>query len=164
MDERTLKNLKEAFAGESQANRKYLAFAAKADAEGFKNAAKMFRAAAEAETIHAHAHLKAMKGINSTRENLQEGVNGETEEFEKMYPPMLAAAEAAGEKEAARSFMFAMKAEKVHAELYARLLANLDSQEELTFHLCNICGNVELSLPEKCAICGAGPKAFRVIE
>ena len=164
MDEKTLKNLKEAFAGESQANRKYLAFAGKAEAEGHKNAAKMFRAAAEAETIHAHAHLKAMKGVGSTAENLQEGVNGETEEFETMYPPMLAAAEAAGENEAARTFMFAMKAEKVHAGLYSQLLANLNSKEELTFHLCTICGNVELTLPEKCSICGAGSKAFKVIE
>lgn len=164
MDEKTLKNLKEAFAGESQANRKYLAFAAKAEAEGYTSAAKMFRAAAEAETIHALAHLKAMKGIGSTAENLQEGVTGETEEFVNMYPPMLAAAEAAGEKEAARSFKFAMAAEKVHAELYAKLLADLTSKEELTFHLCNICGNVELSLPDKCVICGAGSKAFRVIE
>lgn len=164
MDEKTLKNLKEAFAGESQANRKYLAFAAKAEVEGHKNAAKMFRAAAEAETIHAHAHLKAMKGVGSTAENLQEGVNGETEEFETMYPPMLAAAEAAGENEAARTFRFAMKAEKVHAGLYAKMLANLNSNEDLTFHLCSICGNVELTLPEKCPICGAGSKAFRVVD
>ena len=164
MNEKTLQNLKEAFAGESQANRKYLAFATKAEAEGYKNAARMFRAAAEAETIHAHAHLKAMKGIGSTAENLQEGVNGETEEYKNMYPPMLAAAEAAGESEAARSFKFAMHAEKVHAELYAKILNNLDSQEELTFQLCNICGNVELSLPDKCSICGAGPKAFKVVE
>ena len=164
MDERTLKNLKEAFAGESQANRKYLAFAAKAEAEGYTSAAKMFRAAAEAETIHAHAHLKAMKGIRSTAENLQEGIDGETEEFTSMYPPMLEAAEAAGEKDAARSFKFAMEAEKVHAELYAKILANLESKEELTFYLCPICGNVELSLPEKCFICNAGPKAFKVVE
>lgn len=164
MDEKTLKNLKEAFAGESQANRKYLAFAAKAEAEGHKNAAKMFRAAAEAETIHALAHLKAMKGIGSTAENLQAGVDGETEEFEQMYPPMLAAAEAAGEKEAARSFKFAMEAEKVHAGLYAKLLRELNSSEELMFHLCSACGNVELTLPEKCFICGAGPKVFKKVD
>lgn len=164
MDEKTLKNLKEAFAGESQANRKYLAFAAKAEAEGYKSAARMFRAAAEAETIHAHSHLKAMKGIGSTAENLKAGVEGETEEYVSMYPPMLAAAEAAGEKEAARSFKFAMEAEKVHANLYAKLLNELNSGEELTFHLCTICGNVELSLPDKCFICGAGSKAFKVVE
>lgn len=164
MDEKTLNNLKEAFAGESQANRKYLAFAAKAEKEGYPNAARMFRAAAEAETIHAHAHLKAMKGIGSTAENLQEGITGETEEFVNMYPPMLEAAEAAGENEAARSFKFAMQAEKVHAELYTRLLANLESKDELTFHLCTVCGNVELTLPEKCSICNAGQKAFKVVQ
>jgi len=164
MDAKTLKNLKEAFAGESQANRKYLAFAAKAEAEGHKNAAKMFRAAAEAETIHAHAHLKALQGIGSTAENLKAGVQGETEEFEQMYPPMLAAAEAAGEKDAARSFLYAMKAEKVHATLYAKLLSELGSGQELSFHLCTVCGNVELTVPDKCFICGAGPRAFKVVE
>ncbi len=164
MNETTLKNLKHAFAGESQANRKYLAFAVKAEAEGYTNAAKMFRAAAEAETLHAHAHLKAMKGIGSTAANLQEGVDGETEEFTSMYPPMLAEAEAAGEKEAARSFKYAMEAERVHAKLYADLLANLDSKEDMNFYLCTVCGNVQLSVPDKCAICSAGPKAFKAIE
>lgn len=164
MDEKTLQNLKEAFAGEAQANRKYLAFAAKAEQEGYKNAAKMFRAAAEAETIHAHSHLRAMKGIGSTVENLKEGVAGETYEYESMYPDMVKRAEEAGEKEAARSFRFAMEAERVHAGLYQRLLDNLDSQEELTFHLCTVCGNIELAPVDKCPICGAGAKAFRIVE
>ncbi|MBS3873207.1 MAG: rubrerythrin family protein [Firmicutes bacterium] len=164
MNETTLKHLKEAFAGESQANRKYLAFAAVAEAEGHSNAAKMFRAAAEAETIHALAHLKAMKGIGSTAENLREGVNGETYEFATMYPPMLAAAEAAGEKEAARAFKFALQAEQVHAELYAKILNNLDAKEELSFHLCVVCGNVELTLPAMCSICGVGPQQFKLVN
>ncbi|SHK01161.1 Rubrerythrin [Anaerobranca californiensis DSM 14826] len=164
MDEKTLKNLKEAFAGESQANRKYLAFAKKAEEEGYINAAKMFRAAAEAETIHAHAHLKAMKGIGTTAENLKEGVMGETYEFESMYPEMVKQAEEAGEKEALRSFKFAMEAERVHAKLYQQILDNLDSQEELTFYLCTICGNVELQPVDKCLICGAGEKAFKIVE
>jgi len=98
--------LKEAFAGESQANRKYLAFAAKADAEGFPQAARLFRAAAEAETVHAHAHLRAMKGIRSTKENLQEAIAGETHEFKSMYPAMIESAKAEGHKEAERSFFF----------------------------------------------------------
>lgn len=164
MNETTIKHLKHAFAGESQANRKYLAFAAAAEKEGYTTAAKMFRAAAEAETIHAHAHLKAMKGIGSTAANLQAGVEGETEEFTSMYPPMLAEAEAAGETEAARSFKHALEAERVHASLYARILSKLDSKEELTFHLCTVCGNVELTLPERCSICNATAKAFRIIE
>ncbi len=163
MNETTLKHLKHAFAGESQANRKYLAFAVAAEKEGYASAARMFRAAAEAETIHAHAHFKAMNGIGSTAANLQEGVDGETEEFTSMYPPMLAAAEAAGEADAARSFKYAMAAERVHANLYARILANLDAKEDLTFNLCTVCGNVELSLPEKCSICNATTRAFKVI-
>ncbi|SES86613.1 rubrerythrin family protein [Anaerobranca gottschalkii] len=164
MNEKTLKNLKEAFAGESQANRKYLAFAKKAEEEGYINAAKMFRAAAEAETIHAHAHLKAMKGIGTTAENLKEGVMGETYEFESMYPDMVKQAEEAGEKEALRSFKFAMEAERVHAKLYQQILDNLDSKEEMTFYLCTICGNVELQPVDKCFICGAGEKAFKIVE
>lgn len=164
MDEKTLENLKEAFAGESQANRKYLAFAEKAEKEGYPNAARMFRAAAEAETIHAHSHLRAMDGVGSTAENLQEGVEGETEEYENMYPPMLARAEETGEKAAARSFRFAMEAEKVHAELYQRILDNLDSEEEMTLYLCTVCGNVETSPVDECPICGAGPRAFKEVE
>lgn len=164
MDQKTLENLKEAFAGESQANRKYLAFALKAEQDGYINAARMFKAAAEAETIHAHSHLKAMKGIGTTAENLKEGVEGETFEFESMYPQMVKEAEAAGEKEAIRSFIFAMKAEEVHAKLYQQILDNLESKEELTFHLCKICGNVELKPVDKCFICGAGSKAFKIIE
>lgn len=164
MDQKTLENLKEAFAGESQANRKYLAFALKAEQEGYINAAKMFKAAAEAETIHAHAHLKAMQGIGTTAENLKEGVKGETFEFESMYPKMVEEAEAAGEKEALKSFTYAMKAEEVHARLYQQILDNLDSKEELTFHLCKICGNVELKPVDNCFICGAGEKAFKIIE
>ncbi|MTI96532.1 MAG: rubrerythrin family protein [Firmicutes bacterium] len=164
MDSKTLQNLKEAFAGEAQANRKYLAFAEKAEKEGYINAARMFRAASEAETIHAHSHLRAMKGIGSTAENLKEGVAGETYEFESMYPDMVTQAEAAGEKEAARSFRFAMKAEEVHARLYQHILDNLESQEELSFHLCTVCGNVELQQVDKCPICGAGPKAFKLVD
>lgn len=164
MNEKTLKHLKEAFSGESQANRKYLAFAKKAEQEGHTNAARMFKAAAAAETIHAHAHLKAMKGVGTTAENLKEGVEGETFEFESMYPEMVKEAEAAGEKEALRSFTFAMKAEEVHAKLYQQILDNLDSKEELTFHLCTICGNVELTSVDKCFICGAGEKAFITVE
>ena len=164
MDPKTLQNLKDAFAGESQANRKYLAFAAKAEQEGHKNAAKMFRAAAEAETFHAHSHLRAMKGIGTTAENLKEGVEGETYEFESMYPDMVKRAEETGEKEAARSFRLAMEAERVHAGLYQKLLDSLDSEVELTFYLCTVCGNVELGLVDKCPICNAGPKAFKIVE
>mgnify|MGYP001025986720 CR=1 FL=1 len=125
-------NLKEAFAGESQANRKYLAFAAKADQEGFAQAAKLFRAAAEAETVHAHAHLRAMKGIKSTKENLQEAIAGETHEFKSMYPAMIEAAKAEGNKDAERTFHFANEVEKIHARLYQEMLNNLDNAKDST--------------------------------
>ncbi len=158
--------LKEAFAGESQANRKYLAFAAKADQEGFPQAAKLFRAAAEAETVHAHAHLKALKGIRSTRENLQEAIEGETHEFKSMYPDMIAAAKAEGHKEAERSFNYANEVEKIHAGLYQHVLDNLDSAKEAySYYVCPVCGfTAEKEAPETCPVCGAKGKMFKKVD
>ncbi len=158
--------LKEAFAGESQANRKYLAFAAKADQEGFPQAAKLFRAAAEAETVHAHAHLRALKAIRSTRENLQEAIEGETHEFKSMYPGMIAAAKAEGHKEAERSFNFANKVEKIHAELYQHVLDNLDSAKEAyNYYVCPVCGYTsEKEAPETCPVCSAKGKMFKKVD
>lgn len=163
---KTEEALKEAFAGESQANRKYLAFAAKADQEGFPQAAKLFRAAAEAETVHAHAHLRALKGIRSTKENLQEAVAGETHEFKSMYPAMIEKAKAEGHKEAERSFHFANEVEKVHAALYQRMLDNLDSAKETySYYVCPICGyTAEKEAPENCPICGAKGKMFKKVD
>src|SRR5512136_769270 len=133
--------LKEAFAGESQANRKYLAFAAKADQEGFPQVARLFRAAAEAETVHAHNHLRALKGIRSTKENLQEAIAGETHEFKKMYPEMIEGAKVEGHKAAERTFSFANEVEKIHAELYQKLLNNLGgAQESYNYYVCPVCG------------------------
>ena len=158
--------LKEAFAGESQANRKYLAFAAKADAEGFSQAARLFRAAAEAETIHAHAHLRAMMGIRSTRENLQEAVAGETHEFKSMYPAMIEAAKAEGHKEAERSFRFANEVEQIHAGLYQQMLDALDkAKEAYSYYVCPVCGyTAEKEAPETCPVCGAKGKTFRKVD
>ncbi|HON58146.1 MAG TPA: rubrerythrin family protein [Smithella sp.] len=163
---KTEEALKEAFAGESQANRKYLAFAAKADQEGFPQAAKLFRAAAEAETVHAHAHLRALKGIRSTKENLQEAVAGETHEFKSMYPAMIETAKAEGHKEAERSFHFANEVEKIHAALYQRMLDNLDSaRETYSYYVCPICGyTAEKEAPENCPICGAKGKMFKKVD
>ena len=133
--------LKEAFAGESQANRKYLALAAKADQEGFSQAARLFRAAAEAETVHAHAHLRALKGIRSTKENLQEAITGETHEFKSMYPAMIQTAKAEGNKEAERTFNFANEVEKIHAGLYQQMLDNLEgAKKSYSYYVCPICG------------------------
>ncbi|MFZ7104031.1 MAG: rubrerythrin family protein [Peptococcaceae bacterium] len=156
----TDKNLQEAFAGESQANRKYLAFAKKAEEEGYATVARLFRAAAEAETIHAHNHLKALSGIKSTKENLQEGINGETHEFENMYPPMLEEAKKENRSDAQRSFHFANESEKVHAKLYQEALDNLAKKEAVDYYLCPVCGNIEKFVPEKCSICGAKGTVF----
>ena len=159
-------NLKAAFAGESQANRKYLAFAEKAKKEGFNQVARLFLAAAESETIHAHNHLRALKGIKSTKENLQEAVSGETHEFKNMYPEMLEKARAEGNKEAERSFKYALDTEKVHASLYQNLLDNLGSlKEEYPYFVCPVCGYTsEKEAPEKCPLCSVKGNNFLKIE
>ena len=158
--------LKEAFAGESQANRKYLAFAAKADQEGFPQIARLFRAAAEAETVHAHSHLRALNGIRSTKENLLEAITGETHEFKKMYPEMIEAAKAEGQKVAERSFSFANSVEKVHAELYQNLLDRLGKpQENYSYYVCPVCGfTAEKQAPGNCPVCGTKGEMFKKIE
>lgn len=161
---KTTANLKEAFAGESQANRKYLAFARKADEEGLPQVAKLFRAAAEAETIHAHAHLRLLKGIGSTAENLKEAVAGETHEFKSMYPGMIADASAEGEKAAERYFGFANKAEECHANLYAKAAEKMGALEAVDYYVCSVCGHIHEGEPkDKCPICGAAPKAYSVV-
>jgi len=159
-DSKVLKNLMEAFAGESQASRKYTAYAKKAEAEGKKNAAKLFRAASEAETLHAQRHLDVAGKILSTAENLQDAVKGETYEYESMYPEFLKTAEEEGNKEAIRTFTYAMEAEKVHAKLYKEALEKIDETEEIFYYLCPVCGNIEKSVPEKCSICGAPGSKF----
>ena len=157
----TQENLATAFAGESQANRKYLAFAKQAEKEGFAQIAKLFRAAAEAETIHAHYHLGNMGGVGDTKKNLEEAVGGETYEFTSMYPPMLAQAQAEGHKSKV-AFHFALEAEKVHARLFQQALEAMKAGKDLSkmdVYLCPVCGDVEFGeAPEKCPICGA-PKA-----
>lgn len=163
---KTEQNLKEAFAGESQANRKYLAFAAAADKEGYPQVARLFRAAAEAETIHAHNHLRALKGIRSTKENLQDAVTGETHEFKNMYPSMLEHARAEGNREAERSFHYANEVEKVHAQLYQKLLNSLATiKETYAYYVCPVCGYTsEKEPPDSCPICGAKGKTFKKID
>jgi rubrerythrin len=158
---KTEENLKEAFAGESQANRRYLAFAKRADKEGYPQAAKLFRAAAEAETVHAHAHLRALGGIGTTEANIEEAISGETHEFNTMYPAMIEEAKAEGNKAAERSFSYANEVEKIHAALYQKASDNLDSLEAVDYYVCSVCGyTCEKEPPEKCPICGATAKAF----
>jgi rubrerythrin len=157
----TENNLLEAFAGESQANRRYLAFAKQADKEGYPQVARLFRAAAEAETVHAHAHLRALGAVKSTAENLKEAVAGERHEFKKMYPAMIEAAREEKNKAAERSFSFANEVEKIHAGLYQKALDNLDSLEETDYYVCSVCGyTCEKEPPDKCPVCGAKSSAF----
>ena len=158
--------LREAFAGESQANRKYLAFAVMAEQEGYSQAARLFRAAAEAETVHAHNHLRALKGIRSTRENLGEAVAGEIHEFKSMYPAMIATARAEGNKGAESSFQYANEVEQIHARLYEAMLAGLGTTSEVyPYYVCPVCGyTAEKAPPEVCPVCGAKGKMFRKIE
>jgi len=161
--DRTTKDLMEAFAGESQANRKYLAFAAKADQEGYPQVARLFRAAAAAETIHAHNHLRALKGIKSTKENLEEAITGEIHEFKEMYPGMIAAARDAGNKEAERTFTYANEVEKVHA--YQKYKDAMEDKKMVDFYICPVCGyTVEEEPPENCPVCGAKGKVFKKID
>ena len=163
---KTQQNLAAAFAGESQANRKYLAFAAVAEKEGYPQAAKMFRAAAEAETLHAHAHLKALGGIGDTAANLRAAVGGETYEFEQMYPPFIEEARAEGREDAVRTFTLANEAEKVHARLYQHMLDHLGSDDGEEFFVCTVCGHVHkgVSAPEVCPICCAKTQAYRKVD
>lgn len=154
----TRDNLKEAFAGESQAFQKYTSFAEAAEKDGMPNIARLFRTTAQAERIHAAGHFAALEGVGSTVANLKEAIGGETYEFEQMYPPMLAQAQDEGHK-AKRMFQYAVEAEEVHAKLYAAALAAAERGEDLAetgFYLCPVCGHIEFGTPpEKCPICNA---------
>lgn len=164
---RTEDDLKEAFAGESQANRKYLAFAKKADQEGYSQAARLFRAAAEAETVHAMNHLKALKAIKDTKENLREAIAGETQEFKEMYPAMIEAAQAEGNKSAIRTFSYANDVEEIHAKLYHDMMDRLEQSKEddFSYYVCPVCGMTsEKEPPETCPVCGIKGERFKKIE
>ncbi len=159
----TEKNLKDAFAGESQANQKYRAFAKKAERDGFPNISKLFRLAAEAERIHAEGHLNALDGVGSTAENLKAAIEGETYEYTEMYPPMLDQAEKENHK-AKRMFGYALKAEEVHAKLYQMALEAVEHGRDLDvndIYLCPVCGYIEIGKPtESCPVCGTLPSKF----
>jgi rubrerythrin len=153
----TLDNLKEAFAGESQAFQKYSAFALKAEQDGMPNIARLFRLTAQAEKIHAEGHLKSMEGVGTTVANLKAAIDGETHEFTTMYPPMLRQAEGDGHT-AKRMFAYAVEAEAVHARLYGQALDAAKSGKDLgvtDFYLCPVCGYIEIGkAPDKCPVCG----------
>ena len=163
----TQDNLKDAFAGESQANRKYLAYAKKADADGFAQVAKLFRAAADAETVHAHAHLRAMGGIEDTAANLADAIAGEGHEFKEMYPGFVAEAEAEGDRAALVSFKNAMAVEEIHHTLYREALASVIAGKDLpgqSIYVCQVCGNtVYGEAPDVCPVCGVKKEKFTEI-
>lgn len=160
----TKENLAEAFAGESQANRTYLAFAKQAKKDGFEQVAKLFTAAAEAETVHAHAHLKVLGGINDTATNLEEAIKGEGFEFQQMYPKFVKEAEEEGNKAALINFKNALDVEEVHHNLYSKALEAVKSGNDLpatSIFVCEICGNtVEGAAEEKCSVCSAPAVKF----
>ena len=165
---KTRENLESAFAGESQANRRYLFFAEKAESEGQKRIARLFRAAAEAETVHARNHLKVLQGIKSTEENLQAAISGENHEFTQMYPEFIETGNSENDKKAVDSFDLANKVEKIHHSLYREALGDLEKGtvgELKPFYVCQVCGNtVEGEAPDRCPVCGAPKKMFKLIE
>jgi rubrerythrin len=161
----TLDNLKEAFAGESQANRKYLAFAKKADEEGYPQAARLFRAAAAAETVHAHNHFNVLDGVKSTAENLKAAYEGEHFEFTKMYPEFLEIAKKEGNNDAFKSFHWANEVEKIHGNLYKKAGESLDALEDAPYYVCQRCGyTAEKDAPDQCPVCGAKKEDFTLVE
>lgn len=164
----TSDDLKEAFAGESQANMKYLAYAEKAEKEGYGQVARLFRAAAAAEKVHAHNHLKAMGGVADSAANLEDAVEGEGYEFRKMYPPFLERAGNEGDEKAARSFRYALAVEEIHHDLYGKALESVREGKDLSagpVYVCSVCGNtVEGEPPEKCPVCGVPREKFFEVE
>ena len=164
----TVENLQVAFAGESQANRRYLFFAERADEDGNKQIARLFRAAAEAETVHARNHLSTLGDIKSTGENLEAAVSGENYEFTEMYPAFIKQAKSEGNEAADNSFDLANKVEKIHHGLFQEALDSLKSGESAVdepYFVCEVCGNtVEGAAPDKCPICGAPRSKFKRVD
>jgi rubrerythrin len=163
----TKDNLQAAFAGESQANRKYLAFAAKAETEGYPQIAKLFRAAAAAETVHAHAHLRVMQGVADTKRNLEVAIDGEGHEFKEMYPAFIQEAQADGNTKAVETFRNACNVERTHYELYSKALEALNAGKDLAagpMYVCSDCGHTVLGkAPEECEVCGASRSKFKEV-
>lgn len=164
----TRENLKDAFAGESQANRKYLAFAHKANSEGFAEVAKLFRAAAESETVHAMSHLAVLGMVKSTVENIEAAAQDEGFEYEQMYPKFVDEARKEDEKPAMRSFKNALSVEQVHHSLYMEALQAVKAGDDLpqrTLFVCSVCGNLAINdVPDNCPVCGAAKSKFREIK
>ncbi|MFP4197934.1 MAG: rubrerythrin family protein [Methanomassiliicoccales archaeon] len=160
-------NLKDAFSGESQASQKYRSFAERAEEEGKPQVAKLFRAASAGEMVHARCHLRSMKGVGTTEENLTEAIEGENYEYTEMYPKFVEAAKEEGHKDARLCFNYAMRVEKMHEGHYQRALEAVQSDEDLQetrYFVCQVCGNLEEEAPEKCPVCGNPKEMFSEIE
>ena len=163
---KTNENLKAAFAGESQANRRYLAFAKQAEKEGYPQIARLFRAAAAAETVHAHNHLRAMGGIGGTAENLKAAISGENYEVVKMYPEFIIDAEGENEKKALTFFRWAWEVEKEHEQLFREALEMFGAGwKEVEIWVCPVCGHTHIGpRPEKCPVCSTPGERFELVE
>jgi rubrerythrin len=164
----TDENLQAAFAGESQANRKYIAFSRKAEQEGFPNIAKLFKAAAEAETVHALSHLQTMKQVGSTNENLKAALEGEVYEHTKMYPEFIKEAESENKNSAKITFSYANQVEKVHADFYQRAINAINAGKDIEktqYYVCQTCGyTAEGAAPDTCPVCGSPKQRFKLVE
>ncbi len=158
---KTKENIMAAFAGESQANRKYLAYAKQAEKEGLPQVAKLFRAVADAETIHAHAHLRSAGKVGATMDNLRDAISGETYEFTKMYPDMMQDAEVEGEKAVKMYFGWVNAVEEVHSKLYKKALDAQGKLEDVDYYICSVCGYTHEGPHDgPCPVCNAAAKAF----
>jgi rubrerythrin len=162
----TTDNLRAAFAGESQANRRYLAFARKADDEGFPQIARLFRAAAHAETVHALNHLRTVGDVKTTAENLQTAVNGENYEATTMYPDFIKEAESEGDRKAIHTFNYALEAEKVHEMLYRQALDSIGKEQDTyEYYVCPVCGFTHArNAPDKCPVCNTLGSRFEKVS
>ena len=163
---KTEENLKAAFGGESQANRRYLAYAKQAEKDGNPHIAKLFRAVAAAETVHAHNHFGRLGGINSTAENLKAAIAGENYEVTTMYPEFIADAETEGDKKAQTIMSWAWEVEKQHEEYFRHALKTLGAEaKDVEIFVCPVCGSTHIGArPEKCPVCGTPGSRFELIE
>ncbi len=165
---KTDENLQEAFGGESKANRRYIFFAEKAEKEGYPQVARLFRAIAEAETVHARNHFNAMDAIGSTKDNLLAASIGEHQEFTAMYPAFIDTAKEERNERAERTFSWANKVEKIHHGYYEAALKDVKEGKkpaDATYYVCQVCGNtVTGSAPDKCPICGSPARAFKKMD
>ncbi len=165
MHKMTEEFLNSAFAGESMAHMKYLIFAEIAEKEGFPNIARLFRAIAFAEFVHAKNHLNALGKVKDTANNLETAYQGESFEIEEMYPAYKAVAELQEERQAIRSMNYALEAEKIHKAMYSEAKESAEKKKEDIkigdIYICPVCGyTVEGEAPDRCPVCNVPKDKF----